>query len=286
VTTEDPGGEPPLSERRAAGPVASVAVAYRVRFDECTPSGEARASAYLRYAQDVAWIHSERLGYDRAWYDARSIAWVVRGIQLVILEPSGTGDGLSVSTRVTGFRRVWARRRTEFRSGDDRLAAWAYTDWVMTDARGMPTRVPAEFAGRFSVPPATFEPTRVALAPVPDDASLLRFAVRPQELDPMGHVNNAVYADWVDEAVAAASVATAPGAAAPPVAPVAAVPRRYRLEYLLPVPPATRLVASTWTDGRSVSCLLRDEAGREHLRARLEPGLRDPVEQRSALDPA
>ena len=48
---------------------------YRVRFDEAGPDGLLRASGLLRYAQDVAWMHSEALGFDRAWYRERDLAW-------------------------------------------------------------------------------------------------------------------------------------------------------------------------------------------------------------------
>ena len=239
--------------------LAWATVRYRVRFEECTPEGTLRAAAYLRYAQDAAWINSERLGYDRAWYARRRIGWLVRGIRLVILEPSRTGDELSVTTRVVGYRRVWARRRTDVHGTDGRLVAWAYTDWVMTDARGLPTRVPPEFPARFSAPPGTFIPTKVTLQPAPGSAAVLRSVVRPHELDPMGHANNAAYLEWVDEAVAALDPAS-----------TTLVPRRYRLEYLIPVPPGTRLVSTTWPDGDGISYRLTDEAGIECFRARLE----------------
>ncbi len=42
--------------------VRGVTIPYRVRFDECGPDGLARSSALLRYAQDVAWVHSEQHG--------------------------------------------------------------------------------------------------------------------------------------------------------------------------------------------------------------------------------
>lgn len=237
---------------------ATETIAYRVRFDECAPSGVVRPSAYLRYAQDLAWIHSERLGYDRAWYAARSLAWVVRAVELAILEPIGTGESLRVTTRVIGFRRVWGRRRTDVHDAAGRLVAWALTDWVMTDARGRPARVPAEFEAGFGARPDSFLPIKVALPEPSPDALDRRFVVRPQELDPMGHVNNAVYVDWVDEA-------TEPLWAAG----LAPAPRRYRLEYLAPVPPAAVLDAAAWRDGPATACRLRDVAGLEALRASL-----------------
>lgn len=113
----------------------ALTVRYRVRFDECSPAGTLRAAVYLRCAQDVAWIHSERLGYDL------------------------TG---------TGTRRAGS---------------------------------------------------------------------------------------------AGSSGASSSG-----------FPRRYRLEYLAPVAPATPLVATAWADGHNVAECLSDEADAEHLRARLEWG--------------
>lgn len=262
----------------------ALTVRYRVRFDECGPTGTLRAAAYLRYAQDVAWIHSERLGYDRDWYTRRGIAWLVRGVELELLEPVRTGQELDVTTRVIGFRRIWARRQTDVRTVDSRLVAWALTDWVLTDRQGQPTRVPAEFPERFGLAAAPFSPIRVALPAQPPDALEVRFAVRYQELDPMGHANNAAYLEWIDELVRAWAGpgapdpgALGPGAVDPgaPPDPTARFPRRYRLEYLAPVGPASALVGTAWADGDGVACRLSDEAGAECSRARLGPGSAD-----------
>ena len=56
----------------------------------------------------------------------------------------------------------------------------------------------------------------------------------------MDHVNNAVYADWLDEAVLAAGGA---GAAA------RAIPRLARLEYARAAEPGATSVARVWPDG-------------------------------------
>jgi acyl-CoA thioester hydrolase len=249
--------------------VRGVTVPYRARFDECGPDGLVRTSALLRYAQDVAWIHSERMGFDRDWYAARNLAWVVRAMELAILEPLPLGRTIDLSTAVTGFRRVWARRRTDGRAADGRLVLWGHTDWVMTDtARGLPGRVPAEFPTAFAVPPGGFEPGRVPLAPAPDGVVPHVSRVRPQDLDPMGHVNNAAYVDYLEEALAAAG----PDAAAA----THATPRRIRLEYLTPAAPGALLTGVTWPEDHEGSAgwawRLTDETGRELARARILAG--------------
>jgi acyl-CoA thioesterase FadM len=226
------------------GVAAGITVPYRIRFDECTPNGLARTSALLRYAQDVAWIHSERLGFDRAWYLDRGLAWVVRAVELEVRRPIPQGVTLDISTAVSGFRKVWARRRTEARSPDGELAMWAHTDFVMTDGRGMPARVPAEFPARFASPPGGFEPGRVALPPAPPGAFTLRSSVRPQDLDPMAHVNNAAYVDYLEECLLAAADGEVPLGEVP----LEAVPRNLRLEYAAPAAPGATLAGTAWRE--------------------------------------
>lgn len=216
-------------------------VPYRVRFDEAGADGRLRLSVLLRYAQDVAWIHSETLGFDRAWYAARGLAWLVRSAELELLDAIGVGESLLVRTEVTGFRKVWARRRTEVRrqpSADlpGPLVAWLHTDWVMIDARGAPARVPPEIPRVFA-PAEPFTPIRVALPDAPDTAARLALAVRPHELDPMAHANNGVYLDWALEAAAAVV----------PEDPVAV--RRARLEYVAPAGRGDRLEVRAWPLG-------------------------------------
>ncbi len=233
---------------------------YRVRFDEAGPDGIARASTYLRYAQDVAWIHSERRGFTRSWYLERGLAWVVRAIDLTVSAALPTGSALVATTEVTGGRKVMARRRCDLRAeADGSPVATVITDWVMTTTAGQPTRVPDAFPISFGVPLETFEPIRVEAGTPPADAPRRPIAVRLHELDPMGHVNNAVYLDWLDEAVE-------------PLGPVAiqAVPRRYLLEYRVPAARSAALVDRAWPDDSGWSYRLEDDAARICLVGRLE----------------
>ena len=217
-------------------------VAYRARFDECGPDTVARPSALMRWAQDVAWIHSERLGFGREWYADRGLAWVVRALELVLLGAVPMASTVDVETRVVGLRRVMARRRTDVLAADGSLVARILNDWVMTDVRrAAPARVPEDFPALFRVPPEGYEPIRVPLPPTPAEALRLPVVARPHELDPMAHVNNAAYLDWLDEAIGATGPA---GASA-----IATVPRTYRLEYLLPVGLGVDHVATSWPTG-------------------------------------
>jgi acyl-CoA thioesterase FadM len=241
-----------------------ASLAFRVRFDEATPTGLVRTSALLRYAADLAWVHSAQRGFGRSWYAERGLAWVVRGVELDVLQPVGHGDELFGTTEAVAARKVIARRRTVLATGAGQVAAHLMVDWALTTTAGVPTRIPAIFATVFTMPETTFAPIRVRAAP-PDDGSTstVELIVRPHELDPMGHVNNAVYLDWAEEAIRATG--------ADGIAAVDSVPRRWRLEYLGAAAPGSRARAVVWSDGDGWSCRISDPAtGLAYLGARLE----------------
>ena len=257
----------------AVGDAWSLTVPYRARFDECGPDDLVRSSALLRYAQDVAWIHSEHLGFTRAWYSERSLGWVVRTAELAVLAPLPLGEVIAMRTEVVGFRRFWARRRTEGRLGDGTLAVWGQVDWVIIDtARGMPGRLPPEFLARFDRPSPPFEPGRVTLAPPPVEGVLeAEMRVRPQDLDPMGHMNNAAYLDCLEESLLGAGGGVA--------ALATRLPRRFRIEYIQPAALGARLTGRTWPldgqgDGASTggrAWMLEGEDGRVLARGVVTP---------------
>ena len=246
----------------------------RVRFDEAGPDGLLRTSVLLRYAQDLAWFHSARRGFDRDWYRERGLTWLARTAEVGVEAEIRVGDELTGTTRVVGWRRVWARRRTEFVDATGALVGWTHVDWVLLDARGAPTRIPVDFQPVFGAPDAGFPLGRVPLPEPLPDAAHAEVTVRPQELDPMDHVNNAVYADWVEEQVLAAGG----------LAEVRAIPRLARLEYARAAEAGATVEAITWRDVGGWSCRIADAAGAELLRARLERrAMRDNDEGRSSI---
>jgi acyl-ACP thioesterase len=229
---------------------------YRVRFDEAGPDGALRTSGLLRYAQDIAWQHSEALGFDRAWYAERHLTWLVRAAEIEVVVGAPMGSSLDVSTEVLGYRKVWARRRSEIRLGDGSLAAWVHTDWLLIDGVGRPTRVPTEISHLLTAPVIDAALARVDIGQPPPTAAIRRFNVRPQELDPLEHVNNAVYVDWLLEGIRDVGD-SAPGL------------RRLRIEYAAAAEPGAELERVTWPrdDGwahlirRGDSVLFRAVAG-------------------------
>lgn len=229
---------------------------YRVRFDEAGPDGQARTSTFLRYAQDVAWRHSEDRGFDRAWYAERGLNWVARAVEIEVLGSVPIGAALQVRTAVIGHRRIWARRLAEVRASGG-LVARIVTDWVILDRRGRPARIPADFGVHFANPEIDAGILRAEPA---DGAAVvsLRLVVRPHELDPLNHVNSATYLDWLEEALVAREGERAD---------LAALPRSARLEYLAAAERGDALEVATWHDGARWAATIRRPGGSDVLRA-------------------
>jgi acyl-ACP thioesterase len=243
---------------------------YRVRFDESGTDGRIRTSVLLRYAQDIAWQHSDARGYDRAWYGERGLTWVVRAVEIAVAGVIPMGAALRVTTRVLGHRRVWSRRLGEVHVGKAPAAtapaATVATDWLLLDAAGRPTRIPPEFEAAFDLLPASNGLLRVSPEAPRHDAVKARVTARPQELDPLGHVNNAVYLDWMEEHILAAEAAA--GLAATSAA-MARLPRRYRIEYAGSAEAEVDLEGATWPTADGWAWRLADRTGVELVRGRL-----------------
>ena len=80
----------------------------------------------------------------------------------------------------------------------------------------------------------------------------------------MDHANNAVYADWLDEAIARGGRRRARSPS---------LPRRYRLEYALAAAGGDELESAAWPSDPGWSYRLTEpSAGSDIFRATLQPG--------------
>jgi acyl-CoA thioesterase FadM len=234
---------------------------YRVRFDEAASTETMRTAVYLVWAADIAWQHSTLLGFGRDWYSERGLFWLVRAVKLDVLVPLKTYSNVFVTTQVVAYRRIAARRHSEVRDAAGELVATLSIDWVMTNERGMPTRVPDEMRQFIVDQSATFDMLKVELPATPPDAAGGTFRVRRYDLDPLDHVNNSVYIDYLEEALEAAGQGPL----------LTTTPRRYEIDFVASAGRDDLLVDRTWPlDDGWVYRLTRDD-GKEIFRGRVTP---------------
>ena len=154
-----------------------------------------------------------------------------------------------MTTRITGLRRVWARRETSVCADDDAQPVAATTiDWVIVDAAGRPARVPDEIVRGFDQEAPTFTPARVHLSHPGSEPVVDAWTVGVRDLDPMAHVNNATYLDIMDEVLAGAA-----GTLVGPTPPV-----RYEVEYLRSAMPRSVVSVRHWAEGAAWTFQLTD----------------------------
>ncbi|GAB4477300.1 MAG: hypothetical protein Kow00124_20340 [Anaerolineae bacterium] len=240
--------------------------AFKIRHYECDAYGHVNHANYLRYMQEAAFEASAAAGYDFSRYDALGSLWLVRDTDVEYLRPLRYGDTVVVTTWVADFQRVRSRRAYELRrDSDGEVVARAVTDWAYLDAAsGRPARIPPAMVERFMAggpAPWSTLPPRARFPeppPPPPQPVIAHRVVEWRDLDPLRHVNNAVYLAYMEEA----------GVAAPPAfgwplerlieQGVGIFMRRVRVEYREPALLGDELAISTYLSG------VRNASGLRH----------------------
>ncbi len=197
-------------------------------------------SAYARLLEEAATLASTEVGYPPQWYERENTAWVIRRTTIDCGVPLPRAADLEIATWVADFRRVRSRREYEVHvSPIAVLALTAQTDWVYVDrASGRPRRIPDSMMQAF-VPDgqlAALPRAPLALPPPPAEATPLAWVAAREDVDALGHVNNARYFDYVE------------GVARIVVGP-AAWPVRHDLEYLAAARAGDRMICRCWSVG-------------------------------------
>ncbi len=225
---------------------------FRVRHVECDANGSLYPAHVLRYMQEAAMDASTAAGYSVAWYDAHGRMWLIRATDLTLLHPVRSDDRVIIKTWVADFRRVRSRRAYEIHNAESgQVVAQAITDWVYLDMTTLrPTTVTEAMVAGFwpEGPPSDELPPRVPFPadPPPEDAFTQPHVVQWRNLDQAGHVNNAIYLDFMEDCGAADPQRDGLTPQLDADAPF--VPRRFRLDYRLPALLGETLHVTTWTD--------------------------------------
>lgn len=236
---------------------------FPIRYDECDPYGHVNHATYLRYMQEAAFRASAAAGYGVERYERMNRAWYVRETDVEYLAPLTYGGEVEIETGVLDFRRVRSRRAYTMRQGKGgATVARAITDWVFLDlSRQRPVSVPPELVDAFlpegapdDVSPRESFPQA---PPPPPGVFRQRRQVSWADLDPAGHVNNAVYLSYLEGCAVQDAISRGwPVKRMLDEAGFAIVARRYRIEYRRPAYLNDELELSTWiSDVRRVTAI-------------------------------
>ena len=206
--------------------------------------GRLCSSAYARLLEEAATAVSSEAGFPPEWYARDGTAWVIRRTTIDCDTPLSGGDDVTVATWVADFRRVRSRRDYEIhRASGSSPAVRASSDWVFVErSSGRPRRIPEPmtraFAPEGSLHALPREPLPIT-EPPPDPFAIERRA-GPADVDALGHVNNARYLDWIEEATGSAAITLDDWNRAPLYA------SRHDVEYLDEAKEGDRLRCAVW----------------------------------------
>jgi acyl-CoA thioester hydrolase len=129
----------------------SFTARWRVRSYELDSNGHVNNSVYLAYAEEIATLHAEALGFGRTWTTAQGGAWVVRKHAITYHRPAMYGQELELMTTVVTMRGARGVRRTSISLVDGTLLTEIETEWVWVRAcDGRALRVPEELTRAFA----------------------------------------------------------------------------------------------------------------------------------------
>ncbi|MBA3946380.1 MAG: acyl-CoA thioesterase [Herpetosiphonaceae bacterium] len=122
--------------------MATFTTRLRVRHYEMDSLGHVNNAVYLHYLEQVAFEHSESLGFDLPRYAEIGGVFVLRKLEVEYLRPSVAGDTLELTTWIQEMRGPRAVRRYEVRKqGAPELVVTAEALWIWVDAATMRPRV-------------------------------------------------------------------------------------------------------------------------------------------------
>ena len=236
---------------------------FRVRFHDSDMHKMVRDASWLRYMQEAAFAASAAAGYPEERYQVIRRLWLIRETVLDLRSPLRYGDSVRIRTWVENFGKVRSRRAYELRrDGADELIAVAHTDWVLIDLdTEWPAIIPDEMIASFSPEGAVRDTSSRQRFPVtppaPENAWRQQQVVQWRDLDSVGHVNNAVYADYMEDAAHRELAARGWPVGRMAEAGIDVATQTLRIEYQRPALPGDELVITTWSAGVSPAGALR-----------------------------
>ena len=116
--------------------------------------GHVNNCEYLKWMEEVAWSHCEKLNMNFAVWQELGYAWVARHTEIDYLLPAFEHDTIIGGTWITeNDKRISMKRDYQFiRESDGKTLITGFTRWVCVNLKtGKACRMPKEFAQSFDV---------------------------------------------------------------------------------------------------------------------------------------
>jgi acyl-ACP thioesterase len=176
----------------------------RVPAYECDPGGNLKPAGFFRLMTEAAVLHAELLGAGFEVLRTRNLFWVNSRMKVQFLRYPRMGETVTLRTwPKTIQQKLFFIRDFELVDADGARLAGATSAWLVIDAVSR-RMVPSQTAS-IDLPG---QPERIGLdEPLErlglahDGEERLRRTANYSALDPMGHVNNSRYIEWICDAL-------------------------------------------------------------------------------------
>ncbi len=180
---------------------------FAIRQYELNSHGELPNGTLQRLFQETATLATRDVGYEVRYHAERESIWIVHRITLEHSRPVRYPDELTITTWLSDTQKVRTHREYLARNVQtNEIVARARAHWVHLDAKTLrPLRLPAELFEKFApngksalvqIEPRAYPAPQFDLPEFRVTRRVYRY-----EADEVKHVNNAMYIDWVEEAL-------------------------------------------------------------------------------------
>lgn len=183
---------------------------YPVLRHDCDLYGRIRPSAVLRYTQQVATVHAEKMGLGDDYYAQNHVAFLLAKQALEFTRVPMADELLTYITYPEGCKRATYKRVTVITDAQGREVACLDSRWVLVDldTRRILRRPPEGMNARWLE-----QVDRTLDLTIPKAAALQSAGTRRAEYslcDVNGHMNNTVYVDLACDLLEPEALAEAP----------------------------------------------------------------------------
>jgi acyl-CoA thioester hydrolase len=208
---------------------------FRVRWGELDASGTVSPANYLRYLIETAWDWGTAVGWGANYSQNPDVFWVIRETEIRFLRPLRHNDVFDLTIWMVNWQRVRGTRCFELtREDSGEVIAQGTQQVVYMDAKtGRPKTLPEEEVTGFRLEtPRVFPFERFRKVAAVENPFVMQRQVESMDLDVYGHVNNVIYVNYAEEAIAQDFSARGWAPAKLVEASLAVVIKRIHIQYL------------------------------------------------------
>lgn len=179
----------------------------QVKYFEVDSHFKLKIGHLFKLLQEAAIEHSEKVGLGSKTLVETGSVWVLNRMEAEVLRPPEYLENLTVITWHKGSKGYRAYRDFIVYAGDEKVAA-ASSRWLYFDMqRKRIVRIPEETSTAYTTETESAFDNHIDAWKADSNFSptvVKPISIRSSDYDPLGHVNNAVYFDYVDTLAAQA----------------------------------------------------------------------------------